>query len=463
MTKEKLKKIINIASILLAVVAIILIIVLLAGKNGKNNDKKDKNPEKTSVIVINPTIAPTAEPTEEPTAEPTPEPITFEDYTIVSAGDAMLYASMVDCAKKLGAKNGTAFDFSDLTKYVKPIISDADLAVFNLEATMSGAKSYTYYPEFDVPDEFITTLKETGFDVALFANNHVYDTRHEGLIRTQELMKSLGNFEVMGARKSVDEKSYGTVKVGEMTLGILNYTYEAPPEEEEYSAESKFLNGIRLDKEDVPLVDSFNYNLLDNFYKEVETRISDLKENNAEFITMYIHWGEEYEEHANENQRKIAQKLCDLGVDLIVGSHPHVVQPVETFTSDNGHKMLCYYSTGNFTSAQNRKTFKSGDDPGKYTENELLVIVKIRRYSNGETAILHADYEPLWQHRHDEDGRLQLPVVPVRKALADDAAKDEYGLTKSSFGVEHAKWALDYITSLVQPGIDEFNNGITLP
>ena len=130
---------------------------------------------------------------------------------------------------------------------------------------------------------------------------------------------------------------------------------------------------------------------------------------------------------------------------------------------DGSRKMLCFYSLGNYTSAQNRATFKAGTEFAWLTENELMAKFVVRKYSTGETIVLNAQYYPCWMHRHTVDERLVFNVVPLEKALASDDSKARYGLLESSFGVDHATTAYRYIVNLVKSGIEDFNSSVVLP
>lgn len=459
------------STVMFSVILIFVTVLLIMGFTGKlaRNDNQKNNGGTATIGSVILTTSAAADSSETPvpqaavsTPTPSPQPVTYKEITLLSAGDMMLYASMSDSAKKYG---GDTHDFSELTRYVKEIISSHSYSVVNFEATLAGGeKGYSYYPAFNVPDGILKTAKEAGFDMMLFANNHTYDSGHAGLIRTQEKFAE-NSFDCLGTRLSEENKSYTVKDVSGVKLGMLNYTYEAPPESEKNDKTQKFLNGIRLDSRDINLVDSFNENRLEDFYGEVKERISEMKLGGASFIVMFIHWGNEYEHSASTLQKEIAQRLCELGVDLLIGSHPHVVQPVATYTAaDNTRTMLCYYSLGNFTSAQNRLTFSEENyERGIYTENGLMASVTIRKYSTGETVISRAGYYATWMHRHSVNGRLVFNVVPLEKALASDETKAAYGLTESSFGVEHAAEAYRYITELVQPGINAFNSGIKFP
>ena len=131
--------------------------------------------------------------------------------------------------------------------------------------------------------------------MCLFANNHTYDKGHLGLINTQNNIIDQ-NLEYIGTRLDTESKSYRIIEANGIKLGLLNYTYETGDEGENV----KFLNGARLDTRSNALIDSFNYNRLDKFYSEVSSRMQEMKNNGADAIVMYIHWGEEYDNHSNE-------------------------------------------------------------------------------------------------------------------------------------------------------------------
>lgn len=464
--KRLIKRILTIGSAVLLLFSVIFVaVVLIRGfsgqlEPGKETAKLTEDPSHVSTPPAGP--SPTGVPSETvPTEDPgTPAPVTYREITLLASGDITLYKSMWESAKAYG---GGEYDFSELTKYVKDIISSHDYAVANFEGTVTES-DYSDYPMFRVPDNIIKTAAGAGFDMMLFANNHTYDGGHTGLLRTQQKFAENG-LACIGTKTEESAKSYGVFDVSGIKIGMLNYTYESPPDYEKDNRTQKFLNGIRLDTRDVPLVDSFYEGYLSGFYAEIKERIQEMKQDGAQFIVVFMHWGSEYENSGNTLQKTIAQNLCEEGVDLLIGSHPHVIQQVETFTSsDQTKKMLCYYSLGNFISVQNRLTFSPQFyDTGFYAENGLLASVTIRQYSTGETVISKADYVATWMHRHSVNGRLVFNVVPLEKALANEEANARYGLTESSFGLEHARAAYEYLTKLIQPGVSEFNDNIHLP
>lgn len=376
-----------------------------------------------------------------------PGELTYTETTLLVTGDVMYHSPQLDAAYYSASDE---YDFTGCYKYIKDIVSGADYAIANFETTLAGNTSgYSYqgYPVFNTPDSGLSALVDAGFDMMLYANNHCYDTQHTGLIRTQEMFRALG-LDYIGARTSTSEKTYKNVKVGDVTYGMLNSTDDLA-----YGKTyPRTLNGITLQNGDENLIDIFNHSLLEQFYTSAESRIAELRAAGADIIIYFIHWGEEYHLTHNDTQGAIAQRLCDMGVDVIIGGHPHVIQDAEILTSsDDSHKTLCFYSLGNLISNQNRLTM--GDTMNStYTENGLIVELTVRKYSNGDCVITSVDTVPLWVHRYpDSTGRFHYEVVPVEAAVADPAS---YGLYNSSFGVSHAS-AVAAMTGELLGGICE--------
>ncbi len=387
---------------------------------------------------------------------PTDE-LTYTETTLLVTGDVMYHSPQLEAAYNSATGE---YSFSDCYKYIKSIVSAADYAVANFETTLAGDGSgYAYqgYPVFNTPDSGLSALVEAGFDMMLYANNHCYDTQHTGLIRTQEQFKSLG-LDYIGARLDSSGKTYRNVTVGDVTFGMLNSTDDLSYG----NTATRTLNGIALQGGDVQLIDLINHSLLEEFYASAEAHIKELRDAGADIIIYFVHWGDEYHLTHNDMQAQIAQRLCDLGVDVIIGGHPHVIQDAQLLSStkDASHKTLCFYSLGNLISNQNRLTM--GDTMNStYTENGLIVELTVRKYSNGECVVAQVDTVPLWVHRYsDSVGRLHYEVVPVEAACADPAS---YGLYNSSFGVSHAS-AVAAMTDALLGGICEtFAASVTLP
>lgn len=362
--------------------------------------------------------------------------------TIGSAGDVLLHTPLNAAAKQ---SDGT-YNFDNIFTYSSSLISSCDYFVANLETTLGGAeKGYTGYPCFNSPDAIVSSLKKSGVDCLLTANNHTYDTGASGVTRTVSVIENAG-LENVGTRKDETQQTYLVEEIGGIKFGIACFTYETAT-----SSAPKALNGINVSSSAAGLINSFNYGKLDEFYSVLNTQLSEMKSKGADVTVVYLHWGNEYQTYASENQKKIAQTLCDMGVDLIVGGHPHVVQPVDLITSTDGkHKTVCVYSVGNMVSNQRRTlmNLKSG-----HTEDGLIFLATFSRYSDGTVTFDGVESVPTWVHLYTSSGKKVYSVVP----LSENLNASSLGLDKTSAGLTNAKASYERTMALVGEGTAKCN------
>ena len=382
--------------------------------------------------------------TEPPTTE-APAPTVTSTVTIRSAGDVLIHIPVYQNARK---SDGT-YDFSHIFTYSKNIISDCDYFVANLETTLGGTngRSYSGFPRFNSPDSIVDALKGAGVDCLLTANNHTFDTNGSGVLRTIDVIEKAG-LDYTGTRKTTEDKQYFTKKISGIKFGFACYTYETPTSEGR-----KALNGLLVDTTTAPLINSFNPAKPQAFYDELERNIKAMKKNGAEIIVVYVHWGEEYQLSQNTKQQEIAQAICDLGADVIIGGHPHVVQPIDLITSTDGtHKTVCVYSMGNFLSNQRRNLMglKTG-----HTEDGLIFEMNFSKYSDGTVVFDSVDAIPTWVHLYSENGRKVHSIVPLKGNL--DKQAEKLGLTKTSDGLSLAKASQERTNALVSKGENKCN------
>lgn len=375
-----------------------------------------------------------------------PVPEIESTVTIRSAGDVLIHIPIYQSAKK---SDGT-YDFSHVFTYSESLMESCDYFVANLETTLGGTdgRSYSGFPRFNSPDAIVTSLKNAGVDCLLTANNHCYDTNGSGLLRTLDVIDKAG-LDHTGTRKDESEKQYYVKNIGDINFGFACYTYETPT-----SQGRKALNGLVVDTKTAPLVNSFNPNSLDSFYEELKTSLAAMKKQGAQVTVVYIHWGEEYQLTQNAKQQEIAQALCDMGVDVIIGGHPHVVQPIDLLTSTNGkHKTVCVYSLGNFVSNQRRNLMglKTG-----HTEDGLIFEMTFSKYSDGTVVFEEVDAIPTWVHLYNENGKKVHSIVPLQGDLTEKA--QSLGLNKTSDGVAQAKASLDRTNAIVAQGEKKCND-----
>lgn len=378
--------------------------------------------------------------TTEPVTTNPPAPEVTSTVTVRSAGDVLIHIPVYQNAKQ---SDGT-YDFSHIFTYSRDIISDCDYFVANLETTLGGTsgRSYSGFPRFNSPDSIIDALSGAGVDCLLTANNHCYDTNGPGLLRTIEKIEE-ADLDYTGSRKTADDIQYLVKNIGGIKFGLACYTYETPTAEGR-----KALNGILVDTATAPLINSFNPEKPESFYEELGSSIEKMKKKGADIIAVYIHWGEEYQLTQNAKQQEIAQSLCDMGVDVIIGGHPHVVQPMDLLTSSDGkHKTVCVYSLGNFVSNQRRNLMglKTG-----HTEDGLIFEMTFSKYSDGSVIFESVDAIPTWVHLYSEGGKKIHSIVPLQGNLDKNAEK--LGLKKTSDGLAQAKASAERTNAIVSEG-----------
>lgn len=301
---------------------------------------------------------------------------------IVFAGDAMQHSAQIDAARNADG----SFSYDECFAEIKPYISNADYAVVNLETPLGG-RPYTGYPCFSAPDSYLTALTNAGFDLMLAANNHTLDRRDKGLLRTIQQMEMQKTDYIGIYRDNIHrEQHLPFIKnINGFKIAFLNYTYGT--------------NGITIQKD--VIVDYINKNVIKN-------DIDRARQSGAELIAVCIHWGDEYRLLPNSSQKEMANYLCQLGVDMIIGGHPHVIQPMELRYNPHTEKnTLLVYSLGNFIS--NMKT--------RDTRGGAILKVNISRSITGKASIDSASYRLVFTIPPG-NGNRNFRLVPAEKHVS---------------------------------------------
>lgn len=380
-------------------------------------------------------------------------PVVTNTATVSSMGDLLMHAPIF--AEKYDAlcyQGEGEYNFDSLFPYIKPYITQADYAVANLETTLGGSDfPYQGNPSFNCPDAILDSVKDSGFDLLLTANNHCYDTLMAGLKRTVEQIRAKG-LESVGTRLSEEEPRYAIVDVNGIKLGITCYTYTMVMD----GGKPRLNNNEQV--EQPALVNYFSTDNLSGFYSEVEQVYADMLAQGAEATLFYIHWGTEYETTENETQRAIAQKLCDLGVDVIIGGHPHVVQPMDllTSTADPDHKTVCIYSLGNAVSNQRIEEMKLKTG---HTEDGVVFSVTFEKYSDGSVRLSDVSVMPTWVNKFvTADWKYEFNILPL-----DDATRDQwkslYALTDEQ--LTNAQNSYTRTMDILGSGLEKCRNYLT--
>jgi len=311
------------------------------------------------------------------------------ELTLIFAGDIMQHMPQVDAAwnQDLGIYN-----YDSCFTFIKPYLSGADIAIANLETTLAG-KPYSGYPAFSSPDEIVNGLLNAGIDIVGTANNHCCDRGRTGVERTVSILDSLGMMH-MGTYKSLESYRKTTpllINTHGFRLAFLNYTYG--------------LNGNPVPENNV--ISLIEKDRMLNDMKAAKDSVADM-------TIVFIHWGEEYQREPNAYQKDIAEYLFANGADIIIGSHPHVIQPMEWRKADSVNKEhLVVWSLGNFVSNQRKH----------YTDGGTMFSITLQKEA-GQTRIKDARYQLTWVYNPLRDGKRLYYILPVSRFEQDSAFMD---------------------------------------
>ena len=388
-------------------------------------------------------------PSEDTETEPTePAPQLLSTATVLSTGDMLMHIGVINSGKQ---EDGS-YNFDSIFRYVKSYTQAADFSVANLETTLCGTDNgygYSGNPRFNCPDAIVDSLKDAGFDLLLTANNHAADTDLVGYKRTLNTVRDKG-LDTLGTYLSADERKWTIEEVNGIKIGMVCYTYSEGFSQRGYPV----LNYHEVAENGI--LNYFTYDKLPEFYTQLQGYLDEMKAAGAETTMVYLHWGDEYKwktgEGPNTNQTAMAQKLCDMGVDVIVGGHPHVVQPVDLLTSsvDAGHKTVVLYSMGNAVSNQRIKEMES--EPTGHTEDGVLFCVTFSKYSDGSVYVDSAELIPTWVNLNSNSGSTEYNILPLEESTAAQW-QAQFGLTDSQLA--DAKASFDRTEALVLTGMEK--------
>ena len=441
----------------LIVLALLLVLALIAGgiamlvNTFRNHSEGGESGESTTTDWRGPAVTATA--------------------TLGSSGDILIHNPVRKAAYDVAT--GT-FDFTDSFAFLQPYVSKLDYAIVNAEFSVSANGSYSSLP-FRVPATIVKALKDCGYDMGLTANNHIGDGGVAGIKKTMETLVEYG-MDYTGSRQNTEDDRYTIKDVNGIKIGIVNYTYGA----------FWHTNGFSTDN-------------LPAFYQDAEGLITEMRAKGAELVYLYIHWGQEYSLSPNESQQEIAQKMCDLGVDVIIGGHPHKIQPVDLIKSTVGdHQTICLYSSGNLLCGQQIECMAGGtqanspscfqdswhfagcdypdvsdrtkdthrlehgtncNDNG-HTEDGLVFNVIATKYEDGTVMISSVDVLPVWcmgrgfiRAGYPTNSSFEEYIlIPLDKSVD---WKTAYNLTEAE--VVEAGYSYDRTMALLDAGIKEIN------
>ena len=412
--KTKRQKAIIRRRIFIAVLAVLLAVVMallsvIIGAIVKNSNSKSDDNNSHQQLGNDSDIVSSEETKKEITA------------TVLNTGDILIHENVLNGARQ----DDGSYSFANFYKIARSYVTAADYSVANLEVTLGGqeAGNYRGYPSFNTPDSLLDYIKADGFDMLLTANNHSLDTGLAGLKRTVQQIKKVG-LDFLGTKETSNDPTYLIKDINGIKIGMVCYTYGT----------NSAASGAG------ELINYFSSANLPTFYTEAQTIIDDMKQNGAEAIVFYMHWGNEYQTTPNTYQKAAAQQLCNMGVDVIVGAHPHVLQPIELiYSEDSQNTTVCLYSMGNSISNQRISEMTGVCETG-HTEDGVLFSYTFTKDKDGEVSLTAVDIIPTWVDRWGTSGNYQYTMYPLESAdmansyELDDAtakaAKASYERTK---------------------------------
>lgn len=340
-------------------------------------------------------------------ARPDPGPADDEPdprrFTIAASGDLLIHGGVREQAADNGRQSGQDFDFRPMFDEVRPVLSGVDLAICHLEVPLSADNSVLAgYPLFSAPRELAPAIAHAGFDICSTASNHSMDQGGDGATQTLDLLDDAGVGHAGMARTEDEATTPRVTTVDDVEVAHLSYTYG--------------LNGMPLPQDRPWMVD-----LIDE--DRILADVQRAREAGAEFVIASMHWGVEYQQEPSPDQRGLAEAmLADGGVDLVLGHHAHVVQPITTIED-----RYAVFGLGNFLSNQSPGCCRPGTQDGVIVVIEVEEVpieeVPIERARAGEAVgelrVTAVSYLPTWVDRDD------FTIVDVGAALEDPGLSDE--------------------------------------
>ena len=327
--------------------------------------------------------------------------------TMTAIGDIMCHNSQYKDA--YNSNTGT-YDFSYVFTDINEYVNSADISIGNLETTFAGKeKGYSNYPRFNTPEQLATNLKDFGIDVVSTANNHCMDANYTGLVSTLKYLDDAGIAHT-GTNETKEKQNEILVKdVNGIKIAFLSFTYGT--------------NGIP-----VPTDKSFAVNLIDEELILEQIRLA--KEQDPDLICTNMHWGIEYQLKQNAEQEKLADLLFENGVDIILGSHPHVLQPMEkkTVTLEDGTTKNCFviYSLGNFMSGQTKEN----------TRNSVILNIYITKNGEtGKTLLNKVEYVPIYMYKSPIGTVQKYKVLDIEKTISNFESGQDTSIGQSTYTI----------------------------
>jgi poly-gamma-glutamate capsule biosynthesis protein CapA/YwtB (metallophosphatase superfamily) len=320
----------------------------------------------------------------------TPQPKSYtKEAKLIAVGDILMHLALTRSGYNPQKKT---YNFDHFFKEVKPIITKGDWAIANLETPVAGPEfGYSEFPLFNAPAQIVDAAKKTGFNILTTANNHALDKGEKGIINTIKNVRSRQIALVGTATSAKEAEKILIVNKNNISMAILAYTYGT--------------NGIPIPQDKNYLISLIDEN-------KIIKDIARARKQGAEVVTICLHFGDEYQRQPNARQKQLVQRLIKAGADIILGNHPHVVQPYQIFKvrGKDGkiRTRVAIYSLGNFIAYQ----------LGNYKDIGVIFSVKIRkRFPEKTVEITQVEAIPTYTQNYRLNNKLNFRVLPIEAVV----------------------------------------------
>jgi poly-gamma-glutamate capsule biosynthesis protein CapA/YwtB (metallophosphatase superfamily) len=339
--------------------------------------------------------------------------------SIAVVGDLMCHSVQYNYARV----KGDSFNFNPVYRYVKDIISSADIALGNFETVTAGSKTgYSGYPFFNSPDQFVSALKQTGFDLLTTSNNHSLDQKESGLRRTIKIITEEGMGYNGTFTSQEDRDSIRVYNINGITVSFLAYSYGT--------------NGLP-----VPKGKNYLINLIDTILiRQDVQRAGEI----SDIVLVHYHFGEEYQRKQSKSQENLVRRTADYGADIVIGGHPHVIQPADFIegNKNTADSIFVIYSMGNFISNQRKR----------YTDAGLILRLNLQKdLKTGEVSVKEIFYTPTWVFRGSTERGNEFIIIP-------DDGESYKNIPLNKEDLNKMEQAFGDTRSMLEPVIKKYTN-----
>lgn len=323
-------------------------------------------------------------------------------FTMTALGDSLCHNTQYwDAYNKETGVYDFSYVYEDIMSYTKA----SDITIGSLETTFAGEdRGYSNYPTFNTPDSLAEALKNIGVDIISLAGNHALDYGYTGLCRTIDVLDNVGISHLGTYKTAEDQEKILVQNVKGLNIAFINYTYGT--------------NGIPL-----PSGKDYCVNLIDKDL--IKKQIEHAKSQNVDIIVACMHWGTEYRTTANSEQEELADFLFENGVDIILGNHPHVLEPMEkriiTLPDGTEKEVFVVYALGNFTA----------DQRDEITRDSAILNLTITKNSDNKISIDKVNYVPIYMYKNSNASLHKFKILDIEKTIAayDSGLNTSIGLT----------------------------------